>query len=69
MKPYRQKDIEIFHKQISKLSTKKKIKVLELGCSNNRTLSFMKKHFPNAEFYGTEWDGWKGKFKKPKDLK
>lgn len=69
MKPYRQKDKEIYYKQISKLATKRKIKVLELGCSDDSTIKFMKKYFPNAEFYGTEWEGWKGKFKKPKDLK
>jgi ubiquinone/menaquinone biosynthesis C-methylase UbiE len=68
MKSYREKDKEIYYKQITKLATKKEIIILELGCTDNSTIKNINKYFPKAKFYGTEWDGWKGKFEKPKEL-
>lgn len=69
MKSYRQKDIEIYYKQIAKVATKRPVKILELGCSDNSTFKNIKRYFPNAKFYGTEWEGWQGKFEKPEELK
>ncbi len=68
MKHYREKDKEIYYKQILKVSTNKEIKILELGCTDNSTFLAIKKYFPNAKFYGTEWEEWKGKFEKPIEL-
>ncbi|RME78592.1 class I SAM-dependent methyltransferase [Candidatus Woesearchaeota archaeon] len=68
MKGHREADNEMYYRAISLFSSKKKVKILELGCAGEESIKKIRMLFPHAEIHGVEYEGWRGKFEKFPEL-